>query len=657
MTDAAPPAALDALRRTWGYASFRPGQDEAVAAALGGSDVLAVLPTGGGKSLIYQVPAIVQGGLTLVVSPLVALMTDQVAALARRGVPAASAHSGLSLRQQDQLWTDAEFGRYRVLYLTPERLQTELFRARAPRLPVTLLAVDEAHCISEWGHSFRPAYREIAQARGLLSGPGGEPVPVVAVTATATPEVRRDVIAQLALVDPAVVVRGFDRPNLIWSVLAVEDKARQLADLFGAVPGPGLVYAGTRRGTETWATRLRQLGVSAEPYHAGLGADVRRDVQARWLSDQTRVIVATSAFGMGIDKPDVRAVVHVALPPTLESYYQEAGRAGRDGERAYATIVLGPNDDRLPRSMIASSHPTPDDLQAVYTAAGSLSQLAIGSHPDRPLPLAIPRLANVAGVSTQIARAAVDRIAALGAWALPRLREGSVMLRVESPERLAAQRADASPSFSAFVDALQRALPPRVYGGWESVGLGALAERLGWTDARVRDGVRYLAGRGVVELVDAEDGLVIEWTQPRASRLAVDANELDRSRKHALRRLEDVIAYTQSLGCRRQHLLAYFGEPSPARCGRCDICLGRHRPDVVTPEDEALLQRLLDHAERGDRFDTWLEGADVSPRRRNALIDWLAYEGLLRLVDPLEEAFEVTPKGLRLLKRSRAPHG
>ena len=655
MIDAAPPDALDVLRRTWGYQAFRPGQDEAVAAALGGRDVLAVLPTGGGKSLIYQVPALVRGGLTLVVSPLVALMDDQVAALQRRGVPAASAHSGLSRRQLDQLWTDAEFGRYRVLYLTPERLQTELFQARAARLPVTLLAVDEAHCISEWGHSFRPAYREIANARSLLSGPDGEPVPVVAVTATATPDVRRDVVAQLELADPAVVVRGFDRPNLVWSVLAVENKARQLADLFEGVPGSGLVYAGTRRGTETWARRLSQLGVSAEPYHAGLEAEVRRAVQARWLADATRVIVATSAFGMGIDKPDVRAVVHVALPPTLESYYQEAGRAGRDGERAYATIVLGPHDDRLPRSMIASSHPTPDDLQAVYAAAGSLSQLAIGSRPDRPVPLALTRVAAVADVSPRIASVALERIAALGVWALPRMREGAVMLRVESTERLAAETSGASPSLSAFVGALRRALPPRVYSGWESVGLDAVAGRLGWTPARVRDGLHYLASRGAVELVDADDGLVIEWTRPRTDRLAVDANDLDRSRKHAVRRLEDVIGYAQSPGCRRQYLLAYFGEPSPSRCGRCDVCLGRHRPDVVTPDDEALLLQLLDQAEQGDSLASWLADADVSPRRRNALIDWLAHEGLLRLLDPLDETFEVTPKGLRLLKRSRTP--
>ena len=258
MAPAIPDEVLRTLNEIWGYPAFRPGQDAAVAAVLAGRDTLAVLPTGGGKSLVYQVPPVSRRGLALVVSPLVALMQDQVDALARRGVRAAALHSGLSRRQADQVWTDAEHGLYRLVYLTPERLQTELFAARAPRLDVTLLAIDEAHCISEWGHDFRPAYRQIAAARPLMTTAEGNPVPVVAVTATATPEVRRDILDQLALRDPTVIVRGFDRPNLVWSVHHVQDPVRQALDVFRAVPGAGLVYAGTRRGTEAVAGGLRR---------------------------------------------------------------------------------------------------------------------------------------------------------------------------------------------------------------------------------------------------------------------------------------------------------------------------------------------------------------------------------------------------------------
>ena len=286
-----PPRAGDArqtLREVWGYDAFRPGQDRAVEAAMEGRDVLAVLPTGGGKSLIYQVPAVARRGLVLVVSPLIALMHDQVEALARRGVRAAVLHGGLGARATDQAWTDAEHGLYRLLYLTPERLRTDLFAARAPRLDVEMLAIDEAHCISEWGHDFRPAYREIAQARPLITTASGAEAPVVAVTATATPEVRRDIVEQLALRDPEVVVQGFDRPNLVWSVHHVQDPVRQALDVFQAVPGAGLVYAGTRRGTEAVAERLRHEGLSAEPYHAGLDAATREATQRRWLGGETR---------------------------------------------------------------------------------------------------------------------------------------------------------------------------------------------------------------------------------------------------------------------------------------------------------------------------------------------------------------------------------
>ena len=364
-------AALAALQRHWGYAGFREGQRDVIEATLAGRDALAVFPTGGGKSLLYQLPAVLQGGLTLVVSPLVALMHDQVEQLAARNVPAAALTAALSRREIDQRWTDAEFGRYRLLYVTPERLQSELFLARAERLPVVRLAVDEAHCISEWGHDFRPAYRRLAEARALLRTPDGDPVPVLAVTATATPEVRRDIVEQLALEDPLVLVKGFDRPNLVWSVLRDEDKTDKLVEIAAVVGGSGIVYAGTRNGTETWARVLQREGIAAEAYHAGLDAATRAAVQRRWLGGTTRLIVATSAFGMGIDKPDVRVVIHVALPPTLEAYYQEAGRAGRDGRKAWAVVLFNEGDVDLPRVLAEEGHPDAKTVQAVYAAAGN----------------------------------------------------------------------------------------------------------------------------------------------------------------------------------------------------------------------------------------------------------------------------------------------
>ena len=647
----APAPALAALRNVWGYAAFRPGQAETVAAVLAGRDALAVLPTGGGKSLTYQVPAVVAGprrAVVLVVSPLVALMRDQTDALARRGVPAAMAHAGMSRRDLDQLWTDAEFGKYRLVYVTPERLESDLFRARAARLPVALLAVDEAHCISEWGHDFRPAYRRIADARVLLTDADGTPAPVLAVTATATPDVRRDIVEQLGLRDPAVVVRGFDRPNLVWSVTHTEEKERRAADVLRdalAPGGSGLVYAGTRKATEAWAQRLGRAGVRIEAYHAGLAPAVRDAVQKRWLAGTTPVLAATSAFGMGIDKPDVRAVVHVALPPTLEAYYQEAGRAGRDGAPALAALLVAPGDDAVPRRMAETGHPAAPDVQAVYRAAGSLAQIAVGSEPDGPVTLDAARIAGVAGVALPVVRAAVALLAQAGVWtvseadaALVRVAAGAGPLR--------AFAASAPPGVAAFVDALLRVLPPAAFGAWAPLPTAALVARSGLPEARVVAGLAYLAERRLVDVQPAGAGaLRLVWAGARTHAAPLDAQALDRARRRSLARLGEVVGYAQSVGCRRQHLLAHFGEPAPPRCGRCDVCLGAHRPQAVTPADEPLLLGLLAHVARGDDRSEWLPGTDAL--RRDGLLDWLAHEGYVRLDDPLAPLWALTPKGQR----------
>ena len=645
MPEAPPDDALRTLREVWGYGAFRPGQDQAVAAAMAGRDVLAVLPTGGGKSLIYQVPAVARRGLVLVVSPLIALMHDQADALARRGVRAAVLHGGLGARATDQAWTDAEHGLYRLLYLTPERLRTDLFAARAPRLDVDLLAIDEAHCISEWGHDFRPAYREIAAARPLVTTASGAEAPVVAVTATATPEVRRDVVEQLALRDAEVIVRGFDRPNLVWSVHHVQDPVRQALDVFAAVPGPGLVYAGTRRATEAVAGRLRSEGVSAEPYHAGLDTEARQRAQRRWLAGDTRVVAATSAFGMGIDKPDVRAVVHTALPPTLESYYQEAGRAGRDGERSYAVLALGPDAESVPRDLVDRGHPTPADVQAVYSAAGSLAQIAIGSEPEAPVTLDLGRLATVVGRPAAVVRAAVDRLAADGVWDVVRPRPGEVRVRLPRGRDGLAQAVEAeTPAVQAFADALVRRLPPEASQAGAPLWTDSLAQALGLPVGRLDAGLDYLAERRALEVVRTGRGLTLAWRGARAQRAPLDAQALERGRRRGHARLDSVVRYANSVGCRRQHLLAYFGEPAPSRCGRCDVCLGRHRPAVVTPDDEPALRGLLAAVARGEPA-----AGHHAPRRDRQLADWLVAEGLLRLADPLDARFELTPAGQRRL--------
>lgn len=350
------------LLRAFGLTHFRPGQQEAILGALSGRDVLAVMPTGAGKSLVYQLPALEGAGLTVVVSPLIALMGDQVARLQRRGVAAAALTSALTERQQAQVF--GALPELRLLYLSPERLQSAALRRALVRIRVARLVVDEAHCISSWGHDFRPDYRRLGALRRALGTP-----PVTALTATATPAVRRDIAASLALEDPLEVLTGFDRPNLayrVWWAPFERLKLQLVEHALRAQPGASIIYAGTRAGVERLSAHLTSRGIAARPYHAGMAAEARAAVQRAFLEGRAPLLVATNAFGMGIDKPDIKAVLHVDPPTSLEALYQEAGRAGRDGESARCTLLVGPGELERQARRVALSTPTLLDLKRLW---------------------------------------------------------------------------------------------------------------------------------------------------------------------------------------------------------------------------------------------------------------------------------------------------
>ncbi len=362
------PVAL--LRRHFGHSAFRSGQEELVRAVLAGRDALGVLPTGGGKSVCYQVPALALGGLTLVVSPLVSLMEDQVARARRAGLRADHLSANQPVRERRAVWARARGARLDLLFVAPERLDSAAFRDLLRAVDLRLLAVDEAHCISEWGDDFRPAYRRIGAVRRRRG------CPTLALTATATPAVRRDILATLGLHDPVVVVRSFDRPNLTWAVHGVaglDRRARSIRALLGRHRGCAIAYGPTRRAVEALRDRLAGWGVRAEAYHAGLSGPERSRVQEAFMTDACRVVVATNAFGMGIDKPDVRLVVHVQLPSSLEGYYQEAGRAGRDGRPAHCVAFFAPADLRLWRDFHDRTHPPRRALRRLHRALLRLS--------------------------------------------------------------------------------------------------------------------------------------------------------------------------------------------------------------------------------------------------------------------------------------------
>jgi ATP-dependent DNA helicase RecQ len=638
------------LQRYWGHPSFRPGQTEVIEAVLDQRDVLAILPTGGGKSVCYQVPALVHEGLTLVVSPLIALMQDQVAQLEARGVPAAFINSTLSMREIDQRWTDAEFGRYRLLYVAPERLQNEVFIARADRLKVTLLAVDEAHCISEWGHHFRPSYLEIAKARAAL----GEP-PTIAVTATATPEVRRDIVEHLALRDPEIIVRGFDRPNIVWSIFRTEAKREKVQDVLKGVDGTGILYAATRRGVEQWADWLAQEGESVVAYHGGMKTDAREQGQHAWISGKARIVVATNAFGMGIDKPDVRFVVHVDVPASLEAYYQEAGRGGRDGRTAYAVLLFTPRDEATQRALIEEGHPNAKSVSQIYDAVCNLSQIPHGTLPEAPITLDLEAITRLTGFAPSRVHTSLELLARQETWTLLPARRNHGLIRFLQPSDAVRKYADGlqNEALAQFVGELLRTVHADAFSEWWEIDLRLIERRTGLARPRLLRGLAFLEERSLIDWRAPGTAQRVQFLEARSRRLPVDDLAVRRSQRRAESRLADMLRYTRSVTCRRHFLLAYFGERSPERCGKCDICLGRHKAVVITPEDEPIMREILRQIQQDVPRAQWFDEATQSDRRIDSLVDWLVQEGFLQVEEPLEEVFSITEKATQMMEQWR----
>ena len=558
------------LQARFGYPDFRAGQAQAVSAILAGRDTLVILPTGGGKSLCYQVPALVLEGLTVVISPLISLMKDQVDALVARGLPATYLNSTLSPAEVSARMARVQRGEIKLLYLAPERFDLGRTAERLRAVGVTLLAVDEAHCISEWGHDFRPSYLRVKEVRERLGAP-----PTVALTATATPEVREDIARQLALRDPEVVITGFDRTNLSYHVIPTKNDAAKDATLIELVrehrEGVAIVYASTRKTVTRIADVLVRAKVPAVAYHAGLDDAHRAEVQDAFMTGKVRVIVATNAFGMGIDKPDVRLVVHHAIPGTLEAYYQEAGRAGRD--RAPATaILLHAFPDRFTHEFfINGALPARGVVEAVYAACVRLADA------DGLVAAAAASIAATAKakVSDREAESALRILARGGALAVADASRTHAHVRLlATPERIKRELTEeeaglelallrslwkrARGAFHAGIVANLDALPPGLGGAMGATALlDALQDRQMVVWRRLGEGIT---------LTDASRG-VAEWP--------VDWQGLDRRRTGELRKLEMVQKYAYTKQCRRAFVLRYFGDPAARpRCDNCDNCLG-----------------------------------------------------------------------------------
>ncbi|MDF1700066.1 MAG: RecQ family ATP-dependent DNA helicase [Planctomycetota bacterium] len=560
----APPAAHEALRATFGHDTFRDGQEEVVAAVLSGRDVLCVMPTGAGKSLCYQLPALLREGVTLVVSPLISLMQDQVDSLKRRGVEAAEINSSVPVEEQEAAMDRAASGELKLLYVAPERFRNERFRRRIAAVGVSLVAVDEAHCISQWGHDFRPDYRRLGQSLEGLGSPQ-----VLGLTATAPPDVQDDVCVQLALREPVRFVRGIVRENLAYDVVRArgkDTKDRALARLVEEGGGT-LIYCATRKEVDRVHASLKSDGLEARRYHAGLDPAERQRGQDEFLSGQCDLMVATNAFGMGVDRPDIRRVVHYAIPKTIEAFVQETGRAGRDGEDAACVLLFDPADLHIQRFFIETSNPSREVVLEVFRVLQSLG--------EGRLELTADAIADRMHLKTN-GRAVASALAVLD--------RAAVVRRGQRGDNLA--RVTVLPSAGdLFTEA---PLPPglgRMFSHLvtrfgvdrpSSLDVPALAAERGVTAETVRRGLNRLHDLGRIRYVAAFRGRATEVAGALSEDAldGVDFELLETKRRREEDRLEEMIGFTATPGCRVRYLLACFGVEESGSCGRCDRCKG-----------------------------------------------------------------------------------
>ena len=582
------------LKEVFGWKEFRPVQKQVIDAVYQGEDTLAILPTGGGKSLCYQVPGLAKEGICIVISPLIALMKDQVDYLKARGVKAVALHTGMSAREIDTLLDNCIRGGVKFLYLSPERLKSELFVERFKQMNLNLIAVDEAHCISQWGYDFRPAYLEIATIRAYHPK-----VNVLALTASATPEVEKDILEKLQLKKPATFHQSFARKNLSYSVRLVENKLEKGLEILKRIPGSAIWYVRTRQATQQLAKQLQQMGFLAAAYHAGMTGSDRSAKQEAWKTNQVRIMVSTNAFGMGIDKPDVRVVLHSDLPENLESYYQEAGRAGRDGQKAYAVLLTNAQDFEQLLDRAALVYPPVEFLRRVYQCLANYFQLAIGAQSLRSFDFEISDFASTYQLPV------LDSF-----YALKVLEEEGLIALNESffapsrahflvnPQRLyevQIQHAKLDP----VIKILLRTHGGNLFSEYFTIQEAKLAKAAGLAEAELIKALLELANMEVLDYEPRKDRPQLTFLMERydAATLPLNFKRITLRRELTLHKATQLVAYAHQFRiCRTQFIQAYFGELSDENCGVCDHCVEQKKAslplDLVNKFKELLLQTL-----------------------------------------------------------------
>ena len=578
----------EVLKEYWGYDGFRPMQEEIITAALDGKDVLAIMPTGGGKSICFQVPGLMRDGITLVVTPLIALMKDQVQNLNDRGVRALAIHAGMSRHEVDLALNNAAYGDYKFLYLSPERLGTQLFRSYIDVLDVSFIVVDEAHCISQWGYDFRPDYLRIGELRERIDAP------VIAVTATATPSVAQDIMERLGFKEKLLLKSGFERPNLSYIVRQVEDKYSQILNVCNGVPGTGIVYARNRRKCEELSAFLMAQGVSASFYHAGLGGQARAERQAAWKSGAVRVMVCTNAFGMGIDKPDVRFVVHYDLPESPEAYFQEAGRAGRDGKRSFAVQLWNSVDVRRAKQIEDVSFPSLEYIEDVYQKLHAFFEIPYDTGMVRQLKFKIEDFCKRFGLQRAPAFYALKYLERTEHLTYSEEVDIPTKVRINVDRKSLYDVELADQGQANVLEALMRSYTG-IFSFLQQIDEEYVARRAGQTVPQLRQSLYGLSLAHVISYVptDHSDVVVLHHDRLRPGNVNLMPSRYAMLRESFHARAEAMLEYvSETSECRSRYLLRYFGQTEAADCGTCDVCRARrasapvHEPVEGTDKPE-----------------------------------------------------------------------
>ena len=577
------------LTKYWGYAAFRPLQEEIIESVASGKDTLGLMPTGGGKSVTYQVYSLSKPGICLVITPLIALMKDQVENLNERGIKALAIYSGMTMPEIKIALDNAAWGSYKFLYLSPERISTERFKERINQLDVNLIAVDEAHCISQWGYDFRPSYLKIAELRNLLPD-----VPVLAVTATATTQVIEDIQKQLKFEAKNVLRTSYYRSNLIYLVRSEEDKINYLLKAVQKAKGTGIVYVRSRKQTREVSELFRKNKISADYYHAGLSSHTRSERQANWKSGRCRVIVSTNAFGMGIDKADVRFVIHLETPDSIEAYFQEAGRAGRDGKIAYSVLLFNNSDKIKLQKNVAKSFPEPDVIKRIYEAICNFYQLAVGFGKDQIFEFSMGMFAS--RFSFQITEV-YNSLKILQREGYLELTDdldnpSKVYFKVDRDDLYKFQVANAD--FDGFIKLLLRSYTG-LFTNYVQIDEKLLAKRANVNPDLVYQYLVRLRTQKVIDYIPQKKTPFIIFSKERIDmeRLKISKENYQDRKRDYLNRIEAMIHYASSAHkCRSQLLLQYFGETESVRCGKCDVCMARNELNVSTYEFDTISEKI-----------------------------------------------------------------